>query len=240
MRVPWIDLNEIESRALQLIQLHFGSTQVGHGDFPLDVEDLLDRTIYDCYGFTFLYDNLPPHGNDRILGATDFVRKAVVVHREFENRPNHPRNRFTLSHEIGHVVLHNAYMSPVDSQQELFRGDPSDAVDAQVPVIFSPASYQRNMELRGDHTLLARVEYQANYFAASLMMPRHLIVACMKDQGHSGISRDGEKVVRSVANAFQVSRQAARIRLRVMGVLEDEDQTRLHFSHFGETSTRKR
>lgn len=91
---------------------------------------------------------------------------------------DHPevRRRFTIAHEIGHFVLHKSLIGDGIVEDGLMRAQG-----------FS-----------------SRVEYQANQFAADLLMPWHLINRAKKQ---------GIASVEQLARAFNVSNDAMSIRL---------------------------
>lgn len=86
------------------------------------------------------------------------------------------RRRFTIAHEIGHFVLHKSLIGDGIVEDALMRAQG-----------FS-----------------SRIEYQANQFAADLLMPWHLIEIA---------KTQGTESVEALAEAFQVSRDAMSIRL---------------------------
>jgi len=114
------------------------------------------------------------------------------------------RQRFTLAHEIGHLMhdiipcikSHNGDCSFSDSIDNLRRDGRQDPK-----------------------------EYRVNDFAAKLLMPEELImqhgkslIRKMKDE--SGTEKvSGDKFIVRMAEEFQVSEQSMKIRLNVMGVL---------------------
>jgi Zn-dependent peptidase ImmA (M78 family) len=107
----------------------------------------------------------------------------------------HPpvRQRFTIAHELGHVLLHG-YTSPHADRTFRFR-------DAR-------SSEGSALE-----------EIQANQFAAAVLMPRVLLLKAVRahslDHAPSGDADDEafESCVAELAKRFQVSRQAMTIRL---------------------------
>ena len=96
------------------------------------------------------------------------------------------RQRFTIAHEIGHLLLH-----PDRSY-----------VDHQV----IPTYFRDNRSSRAD-TL---VEIQANQFAADLLMPRRFLE---RVAGRAGLDIGDEDAVQRVAHRFGVSPQALTYRL---------------------------
>jgi Zn-dependent peptidase ImmA (M78 family) len=83
------------------------------------------------------------------------------------------------------------------------------------------------------------LEFQANVFAASLVMPREMFIVALKQtQKNIGIDknigriylsnaaysrRDYEAVVSQLAQVFHVSKKSVRIRTRTLQLIEGED-----------------
>lgn len=110
------------------------------------------------------------------------------------NARHHPnRQRFTIAHELGHLLLHG-YRTPHADKQFRFR----DARSSEGSVL---------------------EEIQANQFAAELLMPRKMIMRAIERCGfqHAPANDVEEKqfevVVGKLATDFRVSRQAMTLRL---------------------------
>ncbi len=103
------------------------------------------------------------------------------------------RQRFTVAHEIGHLLLHNK----------------SIYVDRPLSVKF-----------RDEHSSLAidEEEMEANRFAASLLMPRSWLIREVDLQlaRHQDITEDA--LIASLAEIYGVSRQAMEYRLGNIGI----------------------
>ena len=106
------------------------------------------------------------------------------------NKEQHPnRQRFTIAHEIGHHVLRHLFAGErVHVDRVIMRNTlSSEGTDAR--------------------------EIEANQFAASLLMPEHMVhhhLQAMK-------SHDVEDVVPKLAKQFKVSDQAMAFRLSTLG-----------------------
>ncbi len=109
------------------------------------------------------------------------------------------RQRFTIAHEIGHLLLHKAPMY-LDTPAEVFMRNQrsSQSVDPK--------------------------EIQANTFAAELLMPEKLVRAEAADAQAELSKRsplvDTEELVERLAQKFQVSIQAMTFRLANLGVIK--------------------
>lgn len=113
---------------------------------------------------------------------------------------SHPltRQRFTIAHEIGHLILHEPDPVHIDKNFRLhFRNElSSQATDFR--------------------------EIEANAFAAAMLMPADLLRSKFDDVIREGIDIDsGTDEISSLAREFQVSSQALMIRLSKLGILDN-------------------
>ena len=90
-----------------------------------------------------------------ILGEIDIENKKVGISTELQY--DSPRWRFTLAHEIGHVLLHESILENI-KYCEL-----KEAIDEECNTF---AISDKN---------LRRMEIQANMFAAQLLLPDHAL-----------------------------------------------------------------
>lgn len=106
------------------------------------------------------------------------------------NSLHHPnRQRFTLAHECGHLVLHKAQITREVHVDKGFPMMMRDAVSA---------------------TGINEMEIEANLFAAEILMPRSLLNEALDDEP---IEIDDEGAVTALARNFKVSPSAMRYRL---------------------------
>jgi Zn-dependent peptidase ImmA (M78 family) len=94
------------------------------------------------------------------------------------------RQRFTIAHELGHFLLHEGITNHVDRSYRVnFRS--------------AESSQATNVE-----------EIEANYFAASILMPKHMLDAMSAEE-----ALDNDTLLADLARRFQVSRLAMSLRL---------------------------
>lgn len=102
------------------------------------------------------------------------------------------RRRFTIAHEIGHLFLHMGYI--IDEEKW-------NKIEIGVPLFFR----------RGSST----IEYEANEFAAALLMPRQEYKIVLES------NTCGLRVnTAEIAKHFNVSEEAASLRGKFLGFLE--------------------
>lgn len=122
-----------------------------------------------------------------VLGSTDGHAKVVYISDDI---PNEGRRRFTIAHEIGHIRMHVTTLVARDEQPTLF---------------------DRQQGPHQDDSM----EWQADYFASALLMPRRLLVKHFGETARLGSAIEPTEV----ADLFGVSRQAASIRLEDVGMI---------------------
>ncbi|HMI80472.1 MAG TPA: ImmA/IrrE family metallo-endopeptidase [Solirubrobacterales bacterium] len=132
-----------------------------------------------------------PADRGRLSGMLDPEEMVVWIDRG-EARRSPGRRRFTIAHEIGHLVLH------VPALPEAFYDGPGDVREIEEG---SPGS-----KLTGPR----RREREANLFARELLMPESLV----NEQAHAtGFN------LPALAKRFEVSVPAMRLRLRLLKLL---------------------
>ncbi len=101
----------------------------------------------------------------------------------------HPKNRqrFTIAHELGHLVLHVSKNKP----KELFV-DKDFIVKWRYNKIYSPKEFQH--------------EQEANAFAAALLMPKEFLINEMQKEKFKELTET--RLIEELAKVFNVSIQA--------------------------------
>ena len=105
------------------------------------------------------------------------------------------RQNFTIAHELGHLLLHDQEQLHVDHE---FRVR-----------LRSDASSQGTDE----------AEQEANFFAASLLMPREFIERDLVNEEYVDLLDDD--FLRGLARKYGVSAQALAIRLKTLGYIQE-------------------
>lgn len=192
-----------------------------HGSLVLpvptdDLEKLIERDAKDLD----LYAELSHEGVD-VEGVTYFEpngKPKVCISRELSNDDSRShRLRTTLSHEYGHVRLHAPLWNTSATQQSLF----VEAVDTTHQTC-------HRTSILGKATL-DWMEWQAGYVCGALLMPistlrTHVQSFFQRYNLPSRIeqnTRDAVVLQRRIAQLFDVSREAARVRLAKLGYLAD-------------------
>jgi Zn-dependent peptidase ImmA (M78 family) len=147
-----------------------------------------------------------------ILGRISFTPPSIVI---FSDPTGPSRERFTLAHELGHLLLgHGEYL-----QAENF--DVRDIESCETD------------DLESD--MIRRLEWQANRFASSLLLPAQQFIQIaktkaasmgLKDKGFGLIYRDYQPenernymaITSALMSEFDVSRRAVELRLKGLGL----------------------
>ena len=152
------------------------------------------------------------------------------------------RGRFTLCHEVSHWLLHRQMYMVDKNQISLF-----DYIEEQrQPVIKCRTA---DIESTGRKRLVTDedwIEWQADYMASALLMPKNAFSKVVREKfnssgmesGYYQIGTDFEKdlwvevMAYELADLFEVSVAAARIRLKNLGFVREESrQFSLELNH---------
>lgn len=152
--------------------------------------------------YNFKVDNL--YNQDKILGSCDFSNSQILINSKIIDTPRHS---FVLAHEFGHLVLHKG----LKIGQETYNN-------------FEDSVYNITT---GKHELKnARnwIEWQANYFATCLLLPKAVLKAYLTSfSGSNGpLYLDDQRVnihhfnevITKLANRFSVTKTSIIMRLK--------------------------
>lgn len=167
-----------EAEAQALLQ------EIRINQFPIPVERIAEHL-----GATLRFE--PFEGDISGMLFRDEQRRIIGVN----SLDGVSRQRFTISHEIGHLLLHEGRAMFVEKH-------------VQVNLRDSVSSTATNAE-----------EIEANRFAAELLMPAGMVKREASRRLGKGASMPRDSLVEGMADAFKVSKQAMEIRLTNLGLL---------------------
>ena len=159
LKVPFLQTRVIEDAATDLLCLYAKwKGKPPRPPIPVDdiVEGLLNLSLT-------LGDLRGRFGND-VLGATWLEKRHVVIDSSLEG--NTGRFAFTLAHEVGHWQLHRPIIELEKMTVPLFSFEPNEKA---TPAIVCRTSKRRDP-----------AEWQADAFAACLLMPASEVRAAVK------------------------------------------------------------
>lgn len=120
---------------------------------------------------------------DEELSGIIFIRDAVpIIGINAIHHPN--RQRFTLAHEFGHLVLHKHLITSMVH------------VDKKLPFFMRDAKSASGTD---------KIEIEANQFAAELLMPQAIL---LNEIQREAFDIDDEAPLEQLARKFRVSKQA--------------------------------
>lgn len=205
--VPYVEKNDIEQAAGECL------TRIGYIAGPVDLSSICEWQQHEC-GLSVKYEGSGA-GEDGTLGTLAFHPAQISI---FSNDRGSARSRFTLAHELGHLLMmHDRFM---------------------VSEFTHESDLQRDSYSRLEFVDLRRMEWQANFFASCLLLPSARFVAHLfglaqeldlHDRGFGLLYVDHQPVNQknfymvtdSLSSSFNVSRQATEIRLKELGYLND-------------------
>lgn len=213
---PHYEPNELDVECEGIIR-SFLKDLYGQVEFPVETEDLKKLIERDADDLD-VYANLSIYGQE-VEGVTEFrpgkkprVRVSASL-TEDDRREN--RLRTTLTHEYGHVRLHGYLWEMEPPTPDLLRQQPNrDKIICKRDTMIDAAQTDW-------------MEWQAGYVCGALLMPKSAVTrVCRGHVEANGIygpvslqSPVAGQLIQSVVTGFQVSQDAARVRLLKLGFL---------------------
>jgi Zn-dependent peptidase ImmA (M78 family) len=159
MRVPWLPKEDIANKALEALTGY--QAMVGSPITPpIPVEDMIEQYL----GLKLSFENLDQELGEGVLGATYVKSRWICVNETLLGDKREGRLVFTCAHEVGHWVLHRHLVELAERNGSTREGILCRSVNARQPI-----------------------EWQADYFAACLLMPeegvkRALTLVCQSER----------------------------------------------------------
>lgn len=200
----------------------------GEARYPIDTEDLKKLIERDAEDLD-VYADLSVYGAE-VEGVTEFhpgrkpAVKIAALLTEDERREN--RLRTTLTHEWGHVHFHGYLWELEPPQPDLLRRQPDrDKIICKRDTMI-------------DAVQTDWMEWQAGYVCGAILMPKTAVQALCRTfaEKHSLYgpvslrTAHGAALIADITAAFQVSEDAARVRLLKLGLVTETAPTRSLFS----------
>ena len=226
MKIPWLSKAHVAKTVAGLLadyEARMGFSVVP----PIPVEDIIERHL----GLTLSFDDLEARlGMPDVLGATYVKSRRIAVNERLLAERYEGRLVFTFAHEVGHWVLHRTY-----AEEAARRGRASETIVCRAGSAKEP------------------IEWQADYFAACLLMPEAAVVrafdaaygadALVLHNARRTLSRPGlgriepcaenwpflAAMVCEIGGFTNVSKQAMIIRLQDLGLLVNASGTPLNW-----------
>ena len=172
IKVPFLKPSDLDHAAHELLR-KYGVWRKDPPKPPVKVDEIVEGYL----GLTLEVDDLRQRlGISDVLGATWFEENRVCIDQSLEDKEG--RFAFTVAHEIGHWQLHRPIYEMGKMTLPLFSLGPGEKP--------TPAVVCRAKERK------APAEWQADQFAARLLMPRTFVNSAMRAlHGESTPALDG-------------------------------------------------
>jgi Zn-dependent peptidase ImmA (M78 family) len=159
--VRFLKKEEIEDKANEILM------QMQKEGFPLKWP--FDASLVaDALEIRLCWDKIPPDNEGIIAAKIEPIKRLITINELFtELEKNKGLQQSTIAHEIGHWVLH-------------VNQDEADGIVKQLELpLICKATEQlflcRNANLQTQTKSNWKIEWQAQYFASCLLMPRYIL-----------------------------------------------------------------
>jgi hypothetical protein len=221
---PHYEAAELD-RECEKIICAFLKDRHGVAEFPVSTDDLASLIETEAEDLD-LYADLSEYGPN-VEGVTIFVPggkpkvRIAAVLSEDPSREN--RLRTTLTHEFGHVHFHGYLFDRPTKSVELFARTSSTCATTSKPDVTQVCKRDTMIEAQSSDWM----EWQAGHVCGAILMPasrvRRLARERLDEKLEGGSVNEttakGVAVLDAVQSSFQVSRDAARVRLLRLNIL---------------------
>lgn len=200
----YINIKYVKEEKLEEISARLYKYDI-HDDYCLNVEKLC-AFLESKYNVEF--DLLKSeHG---ILGKIEFHPLKISINSQLDEN----RLRYTLCHEIGHLILHSKILNGIDKKEDN---------DVTLSLKYhSTEQYKR------------RLEFQANIFASHLLLPTEPFKEevgkyMVQERIYKTLYLDNQptnqilvfSLIKRLSDKFKASNEAVKIRLKTLNLLKD-------------------
>lgn len=227
--VPILKASDIEFLALEFLEKFFPDRLDRP---PTPIIDILLEISTKNNVYVDLRSDLGIIDSKKVLGIIKLSevlsKNEIYIDKSLLDNPEDPRLKFTIAHEIGHLVLH--------SKKKLsLKNNPNDIITRLVDFIenFNPKP-KKDLKTPEDW-----LDYQANTFAASLLMPVPALkkeICNLAEENGFQIPKNGRirvdniflngeahSYIRHLRKKFNVSNKAMNYRLNKLYVEKTSD-----------------
>jgi hypothetical protein len=206
---PFYEIDELNGLCEAIVS-NFLTDHYGEVKYPITTDDLtilIEQHVSDLDQWA----DLSGKGDD-VEGVTEFLvnnKPRVLISKVMQSESRENRLRTTFTHELGHVILHDKLW--MRYQPTLFEQD------AAMP---EPLPHCKRDTIIGA-TQVDWLEWQAGFASGAFLMPITPLLAIVRTIYNKSDSittptvhsSTGQHLIRWVQEQFQVSYDAARVRL---------------------------
>jgi len=216
----YFENGEIDSECESIIR-NFFSKELRKPFCPPFTTEQLEVLINTEVEVLDLYADLSEEGED-VEGLTEFApnkKPSIKISSLLSSAEMIYKNRLksTMAHELFHAKFHNLLWALKWSQEDFFGSN------------VKKIKCHRKQILSAGHT--DWVEWQAAYGSGAFTMPKSFLFDAVKDfRKIKGVnvgapidyySETGSEIVKHISNIFEVSEEAAKVRLLQMGCIHE-------------------
>ena len=154
--VPYLKCNYMEAVAQKLLFEY--EQERGQLTPPIPIEDIIENHLKLSLEIDNLQDEL---GLSDVLGGIYFPERRIVIDSSLTEEDG--RYNFTAAHEVAHWELHRELFMPNPNQTNLF------------------GTYSNKNIICRDSNRQKSEEFQANFTAACILMPRDLLAQAVRE-----------------------------------------------------------
>lgn len=222
----------IADKSANVLQSIYGN-DLDNIPLPIDVDSLVESLGADLVFDSF---NNPDILGAAIPGASGEKHQIQIASFLADDETQEARYRFTVSHEIGHIILHFPLLPLNNGQMNLL----DLGMGNREPIAFCRAVDIDGTKNQSEMTDYDWQERQANVFGANLLMPEQLFrrdfLQSIEELGKAksewtkrGIKVNHHWIYKRLKSIYNVSLRAVEIRLKKLNLFED-----LSRNYFGE------
>lgn len=216
---PFYGEKELDEECERIVT-QFLIRRYGSAKFPIATEDLAGLIETEAEDLD-QYADLQEFGQD-VEGVTIFVphgKPTVKISASLAEPRRENRLRTTLTHEFGHAKFHSILFGAGTRTGDLFGDEP------EVPDGFTQVCARDKIV---EAQLVDWMEWQAGYVCGAILMPAGFLRTVIREKFPGSIERGlmanpdvAQAMVEEVRDGFRVSAEAARVRLKRLGVIPD-------------------
>jgi Zn-dependent peptidase ImmA (M78 family) len=214
---PFYSEKELDDECERIVT-QFLMRRHGGAKFPIATDDLAGLIETEAEDLD-QYADLRDFGQD-VEGVTMFVPRAkpiVKISASLAEPRRENRLRTTMTHEFGHAKFHSILFGAATQTADLFDDEPG-AGFTQV------CARDKIVEAQP----VDWMEWQAGYVCGAILMPASILRSVIHEKFPGSIERGltanpdvAQAMVEEVRGRFRVSPDAARVRLKRLGVIPD-------------------
>jgi hypothetical protein len=213
----------IADKAANVLQSIYGN-DLDNIPLPIDVDSIVELLGADLVFDSF---NNPDILGAAIPGSPGEKHQIQIASFLADDESQEARYRFTVSHEIGHMILHFPLLPLNNGQMNLLDSELAN----REPIAFCRAVDIDGTKNQSEMTDYDWQERQANVFGANLLMPEFLLKksfdACIKEIGQDAKDWEGvdlmihyNYLIQKLKSVCNVSFKAMEVRISKLRLFE--------------------